>query len=79
MCPILLEVQRLWSMSQNSSSSEKPTTISHVEGNLSTNASHAKSIKIVEKPKQMGCKHMLPCKINNGDHLTHPCPTIPKV
>jgi hypothetical protein len=55
------------------------TSVSHVGDVKPTTASHVGGINYVKKPRRIGCKPKLPCKLCKGDHLTHLCPGILEV
>ena len=78
LCPVLPEVQKVWSLVQKSDASEQPASVSHAGGKLSANASHAESTDVVKESKPIGRKPKFPCKLCKGDHLTHRCPAIPE-
>ena len=52
------------------------TSVDHVERKQSTTTIH---VDTVEKNGRSKCKLKFPCKLCEGDHLTHQCPAIAEV
>ena len=69
----------MWNLSQISSSSRKPTIVSHDGRKVSTNSSHVEGIDIVEKYKKIGHNPMFHYNISKGDHITHMFLIIPEL